>query len=82
MHKYDKDDKSELITNEIRRIAQKFGKTPTQNEYKRETNLKNSTGQIKYFFGSLTKACESAGLIPNPIQQPPKKAKICSRSFV
>ena len=69
IHKFDKEDKKELIRNEIRRIAKLHSKTPTMQDFKRSKS-KISLHQIIYFYGSWNEAVKDAGLEINPTQPP------------
>jgi hypothetical protein len=71
MHEYDLEDKKENAISEIRRIAQKIGKTPTIVEYKRESPSVGSDSVIG-LFGAWNEAMQMAGLEINPTRQPPR----------
>lgn len=76
-HPYDIQDEKKAIIKSIKKVVQKLHKTPTQKEYKlhREDN-DFSIEQILYRYGNWSSAVISAGLEPNPFQQPPRQPEI------
>ncbi len=71
MHEYDKEDKIETAICEIKRVAEKIGKTPTILEYKRNNPVIGYYSIIR-LFGSWNNAIEQANLEINPTQIPPR----------
>ena len=69
-HHFDVADKKELAKSEILRIAIKIGKTPTQKEYKIQTDTAIKISQINYLFGSWNDAILFSGLSTNSTDPP------------
>jgi HNH endonuclease len=82
-HKFDIEDERDAIWLAIQRVASCLGKTPTQKEYKSERNEDEpSLEQITYRLGTWSSAVHSAGLEPNPFQQPPRQLEITKQQLV
>lgn len=82
-HHYDVQDEQVAIRTAIQRVASCLGKTPTQQQYKRERkNGEPSLEQITYRFGTWSSAVEAAGLDPNPFQQPPRQPVITREELI
>lgn len=69
-HQFDIEDKKELIKSEILRVAKLIGKTPTQKEYKIQTDTAIKLDQINYLFGNWNNAILFSGLSTNPTDPP------------
>ena len=77
MHKFDIEDKRKSIKQELLRLAQTFGKTPTRRSYNRDQTIGIGIGQVLYFYGGkFSSALIDAGLTPNPKNQPARPPKI------
>ena len=76
-HYLDKLDEQEAVNTAINRIASIIGKTPTMKEYKSNRMPEEpSLEQITYRHGCWSVAIKSAGLEPNPNNQPPRQPVI------
>lgn len=64
--------KKEIIRKELKKLAEKLGKTPTQKDCKKEKQLTCSYHQIIYIYGAWNEALKDANIEPNPLQCPPR----------
>jgi hypothetical protein len=77
MHQFDLEDKKERVRQELLRLAEVSGKTPTRKSYKREQKVRIGLEQVEYLYGGkFSAALIDAGLTPNPKNQPPRAPKI------
>lgn len=82
-HKFDIEDERDAIRLTIQRVASCLDKTPTQREYKTERKESDpSLEQITYRLGTWSSAVQSAGLEPNPSNQPPRQPEITKQQLV
>jgi len=72
MHEFDLEDERTAMIEDVRRVANSIGRTPTITEFKRaRRETRFSYDQIRRSFGTWSAAVEAAGLRPNPIGEPP-----------
>lgn len=73
IHERDRENRFETFRNAITLLAEKLGRTPTQNEYKLFCISDGgipTVNQVRYDFGTWTAAVVSAGLQPAPNDPP------------